>query len=171
MAAATVALAAGLLTNWPMVSVADAHANLLASSPAAGQSVGGTVDRLQLVFDEPISELVVRVDAPEGVSVEPTIGEITEQQYDLTFEPLTVEGTYVVRYEFLSLDTDRVELALQFDFDRSAPEALPLSGPILIPRDSSNWWQWTLVGGLAVVVLALADRLRRRRRALAELAG
>ena len=171
MAAVTVALAAGLLTNWPMVSVVDAHANLLASSPAAGQSVGGTVDRLQLVFDEPISELVVRVDAPEGVSVEPTIGEITEQQYDLTFEPLTVEGTYVVRYEFLSLDTDRVELALQFDFDRSAPEALPLSGPILIPRDSSNWWQWTLVGGLAVVVLALADRLRRRRRALAELAG
>ncbi len=171
MAAATVALAAGLLTNWPMVSVAAAHANLLASSPAAGQSVGGTVDRLQLVFDEPISELVVRVEAPEGATVEPAIGQITEQQYDLTFEPLTVEGAYVVRYEFLSLDTDRVELALRFDFDRSAPAALPLSGPMLVPRETTNWWQWLLVGGLAVVVLALAERLRRRRRALAELAG
>ncbi len=160
-------LAVGLLTNWPMVGIADAHANLLAASPAVGQPAGGTIDRVQLIFDEPISELVSSIEGPDGRDVSLTVTDVSPQQFELLFDPLEIEGIYKVRYEFVSLDTDRVELGHAFEYEVVAPEALPLSGPVLITQGGSSTRQWVVVGIIGGVVLALAERLRRQRRALA----
>ncbi len=167
-------LALGLLTNWPMVSVADAHANLLASSPVAGQPAGGVIERIQLVFDEPITELVPSIQGPDGAELAISVATVTPQQFDLIVEPLELEGIYRVRYEFLSLDADRVELGYAFEFDRTAPAPLPISGPMVISGGGSSWQQWLIIGALVAlvaIVVALAEQLRRRRRALARLAG
>ncbi len=166
-------LVVGLLANWPMASVAAAHANLLAASPAVGQPAGGVIERVQLVFDEPITELVPVIEGPDGAPVATTLVAITQQQFDLRFDPLEAEGIYRVRYAFLSLDGDRVELGHAFEFDPTAPAPLPISGPTLIAGSESWWqsirWQWLVIAALVVVVLGLAEQLRRRRRTLAQL--
>lgn len=158
-----------LLVVLALVTPAGAHANLLAASPAPGQAAGGAIERVQLVFDEPIIELVTVIEGPDGTPIEHRLEPVSPQQYDLRFDPLEVEGTYRVRYEFLSLDTDRVELSHGFEFDRSAPAILPFAGPVLIPQSGSPWWQWPLVGLLVAVVVGLAERLRRQHRQLQSL--
>lgn len=160
------ALLASLIVT---VAPVGAHANLLAASPAPGQPAGGAIERVQLVFDEPITELVTTFEGPDDATIEHSVEAISPQQYELQFDELEVEGQYRVRYEFLSLDTDRVELNHGFEFDRSAPAVLPFSGPVLIDQEGALWWQWPLVGALALVVVGLADRLRRQRRQLQSL--
>ncbi|MEZ5230188.1 MAG: copper resistance protein CopC [Acidimicrobiales bacterium] len=161
------ALAVGVLANWP--SSVAAHANLLAASPAVGQPAGGTIDRVQLVFDEPITELDAAIEGPDGRLLDATVATITPQQFELAFAPLADEGIYRVRYAFLSIDDDRVELGHAFEFDRTAPAPLPISGPTIVERSGTSWRTWLVLVPVIVAVIALAERLRRRRRALARI--
>ncbi len=163
-----IAMAIGVLANWPMLSVAAAHANLLAASPAVGQSAGGSIERIQLVFDEPVTDVVASVVDPDDQPVPASVVEITPQQIDLALDaPLEVEGRYLVRYEFSSVDGDRVELGHAFLFDPTAPAPLPITGPVLVADAGTPWRARAAIATLAVVVAGLGLRLRRRRRALA----
>lgn len=163
---------AGAVIVWLVIgfgSVALAHANLLAAVPGPGQQVGGTVDGIQMVFDEPITELDVTIEGPEP-SIAPTVDVVGPRQFRLTFPALETQGRYIVRYSFVSLDTDRVELAYVFDYDRSAPAALELPAATSVAEPSR--WSPTLAIMIvlgSVVVLASAERLRRKRRALRRL--
>ncbi len=152
-------------------TAAFAHANLLAASPAPGQVAGGTLDRVQLVFDEAITEFDATIEGPNSTALVIDTIEIGPQQIELRFDPLRVEGDYAVRYRFTSADDDRVELGFGFEFDAGAPAVLPLSGPSIVSSSSSgpSPLAWVAIAIAAVAVAALAVLVARRRRLLLEL--
>ncbi len=148
-----------------------AHANLLAAAPAPGQVAGGTVDRIQLVFDEPVDTFEASIAGPDSEPLTVETERVGPQQLDLRFDPLELEGAYLVRYRFVSVDRDLVESGFGFEYDRDAPGVLPLSGPSIVVSSSSgpSRLAWSGIGVAAVVVASAAVVLFRRRRLLIEL--
>lgn len=87
---------------------ASAHTEVQRSTPSPGEAVDGEVDRVELVFLDPVQpEVEISVTGPDG---QPVAGlETTRLDEDrriagVRFDPLTVAGTYEVNYEFIALD-------------------------------------------------------------------
>ncbi|MEM8925631.1 MAG: copper resistance protein CopC [Actinomycetota bacterium] len=133
---------------------AFAHTDLLQASPGPGQLVGGTVEVIDLVFTEPITEARVTVtrdgqDVP-GTMVN-TDGIIIRFELD---EPITEPGRYDVRYEMISFDLDDTADGFFFEYEPSAPEPFRL-GVVQEPEGTN----WVMVAASAVLMAALAGLL------------
>lgn len=122
-----------LLLSWYVVPTsAGAHASLVASSPAAGQTAGGLLDHVDLVFDEGVTAAEVVVTGPAGQAVAAQLGQPAPNHLRITFEePLKVEGNYSVAYSLLSADEDPLALVLDFRFEADADPALPVVAQIV----------------------------------------
>jgi copper resistance protein C len=109
-----VVVAAGVaLPAWAHTQVRDA-------SPAPGETVTGTVDRVEIEFLDPVLPTPkIEVTGPDGEPVD-GLGE-TEQTADdvaeVTFDPLFEVGRYQVTYEYASLDGFPQEGAHEFTFE------------------------------------------------------
>ncbi len=166
--ACAIALIGALVGTGP--NPAAAHANLLAAAPGPGQEVGGVVGRVQMIFDEPITDLEIVFTGPDGGVIETTLVTVGPQQFDVEFDPLQAEGLYVVSYTFVSLDTDFVTLGFAFSYAVDGPSVVPLSAPtVLAASDGPPTAVIVTVAVGAIAVGVLAGQLVRRRRALARL--
>ena len=114
-------------------SPSAAHTDLLRGSPGPAQRAGGTVDFIDLVFLERVTEFDLVLEDPNGDVLDgrlsSTDGQLFRYQLD---EPLTEAGRYIVRYTMISADGDDTATGYFFTYEESAPQPLPL-GEIDIP--------------------------------------
>lgn len=99
---------------------AAAHTQVRDASPAPGETVTGTVDRVVIEFLDPVLPTPrIEVTGPDGEPVD-GLGE-TEQTADdvaeVSFDPLFEVGRYQVSYEYASLDGFPQDGAHEFTFD------------------------------------------------------
>jgi len=101
-AAAVLALLASPITGTP----ARAHAQLVASSPAAGAVLAESPGELRLVFSEPLESQVTSIDlaTPEGEPVLERAGEVDpDDPFSLVVrDPTLPDGVYVLTWRTLS---------------------------------------------------------------------
>ncbi|MFW2380666.1 MAG: copper resistance CopC family protein [Acidimicrobiales bacterium] len=145
-------------------AVASADAVFIGSSPAPQAIVGGTVDTLEVVFNEIVSMARLTIEGPDGtVEVK---NQVTEGQViSVTFDELSAEGRYLVRYSVISADTDPVEGAFSFTYQMDGPAPLPVVAPALDTGSVSTapFVVAILVGLAGVLCVQIIRRSRRLR--------
>jgi copper transport protein len=104
---------------------AEAHAALLASSPAPGSVIGTSPAEVTVTFSEPVTPVTGRVQviAPDGRRIS---GTVTARGAVLTIAVRRADrplGTYLVSYRVISADSHPVAGALTFSV--GAPSATP----------------------------------------------
>jgi hypothetical protein len=117
--------------------IAAAHAELRESSPGADTTVGGQVDEIQLAFWArllPGSPASILVFAPDGSPV-PANGPVRTAPTVLAqpIEPLTLAGTYQIRYTITAEDGAEQQGAFVFAYDPEAPRPIDVVGAELLP--------------------------------------
>ena len=121
----TIALPAVIVTAavvglW--VSPVGAHSALIEASPGPDETVGGTIDFVDLAFNDPVTDAVVTVSYNEeplaGVTTV-TGGEIIRFELNHALE---LPGRYQVSFELISFDADRTTSAFFFTYEVDAPQ-------------------------------------------------
>ena len=148
------------------VGPAAGHSALVGASPAPDETVGGTIDFVDLAFNEDVTGAAVTVafnEQPLPGATTVTDGEVVRFELD---QALTVPGRYQITYELVSLDTDRISSAYFFTFDPAAPQPARLGAESATlqtatgTEDESGGLNWLVIGGSAlaafVAVVALA---------------
>lgn len=158
------ALAAVLLM---LGAPASAHTDLLRGSPGPAQRAGGTVDFVDLVFLESVTEFDLVLEDPNGDPVDGTLssteGQLFRYQLD---EPLSETGRYIVRYTMISADGDDTATGYFFTYEENAPQPLPL-GEIDVPDTGTSLVAigaavvfFACLIGLAMIFLTRLERKR-----------
>lgn len=114
-------------------NAASAHTDLLRGSPGPAQRSGGTVDFIDLVFLESVTEFDLTLEDPNGDLVTGTLNSTEGQLFRFQLDqPITETGRYVVRYTMISADGDDTATGYFFTYEPSAPQPLPL-GEVDVP--------------------------------------
>ena len=121
-----------------LAGTASAHAELRESSPGQDAVVGGEIGEIQLAFWSRLSpegRNEISLSGPDGKPVaaagKARLGAGVLAQ---PFEPLTVEGTYQVRYFVTAEDGEPLEGQYVFAFDSDAAAATPVVGAETLPK-------------------------------------
>jgi len=132
-----------------LLSPASAHTDLLQGSPGPAQQVGGTVDFVDLVFVEPVSNARMTVEDPNGNIMAGTTVVTEGQIIRHEMPPLDVAGRYIMRYAMTSGDGDFTESGYFFIYE---PDAVPpvRLGDVDVPNNNA-----TIVTIIASVVFGL----------------
>ncbi|MGB6102959.1 MAG: copper resistance protein CopC, partial [Pusillimonas sp.] len=100
--AMAVLLCALALCSWtPAVS---AHAALVASTPAAGEVLPGAPTQAQLVFNEPVSPLVLKIIQPDGTAIDLRQVQTLPDGLQLSLPELVQQGAYALSWRVVSAD-------------------------------------------------------------------
>lgn len=149
---------------------AGAHSSLITSSPAPGQTVGGSLPAIDMVFDAGLSEITAGIEAPDGEFLAVEVKQPSPNWIRIEIDTPQLAGQYIVRFSFLSDDGDPVESAFAFSYDELEPEAIPVSQStaVLVSTDGDDATPLAsaLTIGLALTVLLLAALLVMRLRQL-----
>ena len=149
-------------------SAAGAHTDLLQGSPGPAQRAGGTVDFVDLVFFEPVSNAVVTLEDPNGESIAGSMVQADGQIIRFAMPPLTETGRYIVRYTMDSADGDDTEAAYFFTYHPDATQPARLGAPD-VPDNTTSIV--TIVSAVVFLlcliglVMIFLTRLERRRAA------
>lgn len=145
----TAALALTVLSA-PAVS---AHTELLQGSPGPTQEAGGTVDFIDLVFVEPVSNVEIRLEDPNGEPVDGVMVVPDGQVIRYEMRPLTVAGRYIVRYTMRSSDGDDTDSAYFFVYrpDATQPIRLGDATAAVDPPSSGTATVGAVVAGFVVI--------------------
>lgn len=138
-----------------LTGTAIADAVFITGSPGPNSTVGSVVARVEIVFDETVTEASVALDGPEGridTDVVQPVGRVIVAR----FAPLSIEGRYIVRFRVTSADTDPVEGSYSFTYTTDAPAPLPAVGSALPAGGGPNSWLWVGAAVVGIVVAALA---------------
>ncbi len=156
-----------LLTIWlAPLSAVGAHTDLLQGSPGPAQQAGGTVDFIDLVFFEVVTNADVTLEDPNGDVIEGRT--VVDEGQIIRFEmPALVEtGRYIVRYTMDSADGDDTAAAYFFTYHPDATQPTRLGEPDL-PDNTARIVSivasvvfLACVIGLAMVFLAKLERDR-----------
>lgn len=130
---ALVLIAVGIACAFGAPPRAYAHATLIACEPADGALLAQPPARLRLDFNEPVSPLVFRLVAPDGVPVE--LGDVAARDNAITVAapPLSQEGTYVLSWRVVSADGHPVGGAVTFSIGQPSTVA-----PAIVPSDRAR---------------------------------
>jgi methionine-rich copper-binding protein CopC len=145
----------------------DAHTTLLQASPGRDETVGGTIDFVDLAFFDPVTNATVTVSL-NGVPL-PGVTTVTDGRvirFELN-EPLTTPGRYEVTYQMISFDSDETASGFFFTYDASAPQPTRIGEDSLIggeePADpvegEDTAIPWVLIGATVVILVALLAML------------
>lgn len=151
-------------------SPAQAHDSLLAGSPGPGQTVGGTITTIDLVFSGNFVDHGATFETPEGEVSEPDTEKLGDNWLRLLVPELEVEGQYIVRYSFTSSDSDPISSAFAFSYDAAAPAPIAISAASApgVEDEGQGLLFWVVGGGLLTMVGLLATRLALRLSRLAK---
>lgn len=83
---------------------AMAHAALVASEPAAGSVLAAAPDRVDLVFSEPVAQLVFRLLSPGGSPADLLGASVDGARLTLPLPPDLAQGTHLVSWRVVSED-------------------------------------------------------------------
>ncbi len=148
-------------------AIASAHSSVVASSPGSLETVGGEVVRVDLIFNDGVEQAEMELEAPDGSIIPGTVEQRANNWLRYGFEPLSIEGQYVLRYSFISEDTDPVSDARAFRYSASAPEPFEITSSQLQPSEGPSivFWIVSFVGLAVLAILAglLAERTRKLR--------
>jgi len=138
-----------LLTLLAQTGAAFAHASLVRAEPADGALVGEPPAALRLIFNEPVTPLVIRLIAPDGTITTPAA---TAENTTVTVKPTALRrGTHVLSWRVISADGHPVGGSLVFSVGAAsatpAPGALPAGDPVV----RSAFWAAKLVIYLALI--------------------
>lgn len=146
-----------------------AHTDLLQGSPGPSQTVGGTVDFIDLVFVAPVTDVVVAVRSPDGEVVDGEMEVADGQIIRHRMDALTAPGRYVVDYQMISDDGDLTDASYFFVFEQGAFEPSRL-GQVDVPDESGFTFRNVIATAAVILLLGacaiLALRVRRSRAAL-----
>jgi copper transport protein len=122
-----------LLTALVQASAAFAHASLVRAEPADGALVAEPPAALRLIFNEPVSPLVIRLIAPDGTTTTPAA---TAENTTVTVKPAALRrGTHVLSWRVISADGHPVGGSLVFSVGEASatpvPGALPAGDPVV----------------------------------------
>lgn len=155
------------------VAPVDAHSSLITTSPTPGQTVGGALRSIDLVFDAGVEDVEVTFEAPDGEFLDVGIDQQADNWLQLTIDTPEIDGQYIVRFSFISEDGDPVESAYAFSYEADAPEAIPVPRSTVAElRTGESFGTFTVITGLlalgvVVLVILLLVRLRELRMARA----
>jgi hypothetical protein len=107
-------------------SEALAHGGLVVGVPGPGQTAGGDIDVVQLLFLEEIVDAEVALLGPDGVEILGNLEQPTIDLLEYVVPPLEVEGAYVVEYDVVFADELSLESAYQFSYEPGAPAVIPI---------------------------------------------
>ncbi len=93
---------------------AFAHAQLLSSEPAANALLAEPPDTLSLVFNEPVSPLVISLVAPDGGATDLTAQTSSGEALTVHLPPDLGQGSHVLSWRVVSVDAHPVAGALVF---------------------------------------------------------
>ncbi len=149
-------------------SIAQAHSSLVVASPSSMQTVGGTIERLDLLFNDGVGQAEMTLEGPGGIVIEGIVEQLDDNWLRYSIEPLTVEGRYVLAYSFISADTDPVSSAYAFTYEAAAHEPIPItSSELNLPAEGPGIVFWVgsflAVGALAIGGGLAAERVRKQR--------
>jgi methionine-rich copper-binding protein CopC len=118
---------AGLSALLLIAGPAGAHSSLGEASPGPGDIVGGTVDSLELVFLQGVSDASISLRTPDGVLTETTVSQPSELEVRAEFDALEEPGQYIVDWGLTSADGDSTAASYAFSYDPDAPPREELS--------------------------------------------
>lgn len=123
LTAATIAGAAmmGLVSATP----AWAHAYITATSPADGAALATPPTQVTLTFDEPVTQVHVAVEGPDGLRWNDGHPVAVDDQVTQQLYPLGPAGTYEINYRVVSVDGHTVHGTVEFDLTAPGPGAPP----------------------------------------------
>lgn len=138
-------------------SPASAHTTLFKTSPEPGQTVGGTLDFVDMAFADVVSQARILV-THNGIEVPGTTVNDSGVVIHFTFaQPLTESGRYDVTYSGLASDGHDATEAYTFIYQPNAPPAFHIGQPGGPPaRPGVAGRSWLRVGAFAVLVVAVA---------------
>lgn len=111
------AAAVTAIAGW-CAGVADAHAELVRSTPANGQILDASPPQILLEFSEPVDPIgpAIRIVDAQGAAVE--LGEVDQDSGRSTLQAaipdVLDDGTYVVAWQAVSADSHRIRGAFTF---------------------------------------------------------
>ena len=123
--------------------------------PGPGSAVGGTVDRIVIDFEQPVTAAEVSLTDPNDKELP---GEAVDVSAHVRFEmePLATEGEHIVRYKVTRADGEIVESAYAFRYDKLAPP---------LPNEESSKIPLLIGGAAAGALLGVIATFIRRKRA------
>lgn len=136
----------------------SAHEGIESSEPASGSTVAEPISSVTIDFGAVIGDNTeLGLVGPDGDELASTTTVTSDTTAELTFEPITVHGTYVVNYLAPSV-VDGHLIVGSIDFAYGTAAADP-PGPAVLA--------WVLSGVALVVILAVGAwfSLQRHRRA------
>jgi methionine-rich copper-binding protein CopC len=148
---ALLALLVLMATTWP----AWAHAELVSSRPAPGESVPATFRQLRLTFNEPLndsSQVAIFGEAFQAVAG--VTSAVDGPDLLVTLAAALPVGTYTVQWTAVGADLHPVEGTYQF---------------AVVPPLGAGWGprivfiSGLVIGSLALAALVILARVRRRR--------
>lgn len=172
-AAVVAALVLGVGWSLTLTPPAHAHTDLLASSPAAGDVVSTSTDRLILSFVQPVepSSGSVTVVGPDGQDA--TAGDV-DVQGALVQVPLHLRenGAHTVTYRVVAADGHVVSGGLTFRAGPDTAGATVARSTVTSPeaaasagsRDVPRTWLWSGAAAMLTAALVALHSARRRPR-------
>jgi len=155
----TAIVAVAVVISW-WAAPAFAHAEIRERAPAAGQTVGGTVDHIDVAFLAPIESARISLVGPDGQQID--VGETEIRRNGLIisveFEAISEPGNYTVSHFELAADGDEQRAAYGFVFD---PDAEARVASLIDRDDGPNWGLLGAVGGVVLIGVLLFAPWRR----------
>jgi copper transport protein len=151
MSLRALAFIVALLTALVQSGAVLAHASLVRAEPADGGLVAEPPSELRLMFNEPVTPLVMRLIAPDGTATTPAA---TAENTTVTITPPVPlrRGTHVLSWRVISADGHPVGGSLVFSVGEASAQpaqgALPAGDPIV----RAAFWAAKIVIYLAIVV-------------------
>lgn len=113
----TVLLLVSAVTVVALADMARAHAALVESDPAGGETVEEALDEVTLEFSEPVSLAEVEVADPDGASVAAGAPEVDGEVVRLPLDAPEQQGEYSMAYRVVSEDEHPVEGEIAFTYE------------------------------------------------------
>lgn len=153
-----------------------AHASLIASTPEAGAVLAQAPATVRLMFNEPVSPLLIKIIAPDGAIEDITQTEVLPAGLELPLPILSQQGSYALSWRVVSADGHPIGGTVPFSVGTRGTSSI--QEPITHPARNFLIWLSRLGGyiglffgiGLAACHALDAVRADKRRMALAVLA-
>jgi methionine-rich copper-binding protein CopC len=155
----TLVASAGLLF-FAGISPASAHARLISSSPANGQSLTQGPTEIVLTFDQPVTVETLRATLDDGTEVQLGTPVISGNTVTTPWPGGQKPGLYRLGYVVNSQDGHAVEGLMLFTYATASPGTPPAPPS----TDSSSPWIPAAIGIAALAVLGGAAALWLRSR-------
>ncbi len=106
---------------------AFAHAQLLSSTPAANAVLAQAPQTLTLVFNEPVSPLVISLIAPDGTATDLTEATTSGEMVNVHLPSGMNEGTHVLSWRVVSVDAHPIAGSLIFSLGNATGTAFVMA--------------------------------------------